>query len=243
MNNKAKYVIEMDYIINSIKNAIKKLYYYIYNKTKNNNNTLTLSINDDDKILIVSPHPDDESIGCGGILSQYGSQCDILLMTDGRYGNPEWTQEYTISVRRKEFETAMESVGVKKLFYANAEDSHLSRHVKLPQILWTEYRYVFVPNRYEDHPDHRMTFQVIRSKLRWAVKRPILVEYEVWTPLIKPNKYFAMDAELVEKKCSLISNYACQLRHINYIDRIIGLNKYRGMVCYLEYAEAYKIFK
>ena len=42
-----------------------------------------------DKILIVSPHPDDETIGCGGLLAKYGPQCDILMLTDGRLGNIE----------------------------------------------------------------------------------------------------------------------------------------------------------
>ena len=46
-----------------------------------------MKINQDDKILIVAPHPDDESIGMGGFLSLYGPQCDVLLVTDGRKGH------------------------------------------------------------------------------------------------------------------------------------------------------------
>lgn len=40
-----------------------------------------------DRILVIAPHADDESIGCGGMLSLYGPQCDILLLTDGRKGH------------------------------------------------------------------------------------------------------------------------------------------------------------
>ena len=38
-----------------------------------------LVINENDRILIVSPHPDDESIGCGGVMSLYRGHCDVLL--------------------------------------------------------------------------------------------------------------------------------------------------------------------
>ena len=46
-----------------------------------------LVIKETEKILIVAPHPDDESIGTGGLLSLYSNQCDVIVMTDGRYGN------------------------------------------------------------------------------------------------------------------------------------------------------------
>ena len=48
-----------------------------------------LVIKETEKILIVAPHPDDESIGTGGLLSLYSNQCDVIVMTDGRYGNTE----------------------------------------------------------------------------------------------------------------------------------------------------------
>ena len=71
----------------------------------------SLRFSEKDKILIVAPHPDDETIGCGGILTLYGSQCDVVLLTDGRLGKPEnsdLTEEQTATVRHKEFVSVME---------------------------------------------------------------------------------------------------------------------------------------
>lgn len=52
-------------------------------------NCMEFVIDKEDKILIVAPHPDDESIGCGGLLALYGKQCDVRLLTDGRRGKSE----------------------------------------------------------------------------------------------------------------------------------------------------------
>ena len=48
------------------------------------------------KCLLIAPHPDDESIGCGGIMNLYPSCFDIVCLTHGNN-----------SVRHEEFEKAM----------------------------------------------------------------------------------------------------------------------------------------
>ena len=48
--------------------------------------TLPIVIDSEDKIAIIAPHPDDECIGVGGILSLYPELCDVFVLTDGRYG-------------------------------------------------------------------------------------------------------------------------------------------------------------
>lgn len=60
-----------------------------------------------DKICILAPHADDESIGCGGLLAKYGSQCDVILLTDGRLNGNGNTPEETVKIREAEFAAVM----------------------------------------------------------------------------------------------------------------------------------------
>jgi len=49
------------------------------------------------KILIVACHPDDEVLGCGGVIQKHieqGDIVDILIMTEAP--SPEWSNEYRL---------------------------------------------------------------------------------------------------------------------------------------------------
>ena len=44
------------------------------------------------KVLIISPHADDEILGCGGFISKYSKhnyQIDVLILTNANKGAPE----------------------------------------------------------------------------------------------------------------------------------------------------------
>ena len=95
---------------------------------------MKLAIDRDDRILVVAPHPDDETLGCGGLLALYGTQCDVLVMTDGRYGrSPERKtipDEEMISIRYGEIEKALAIAKVNRLYKLDIEDGHLDRNRK-----------------------------------------------------------------------------------------------------------------
>ena len=39
-----------------------------------------MDINENDRILIIAAHPDDEILGCGGLLSKYSNQVEIAII-------------------------------------------------------------------------------------------------------------------------------------------------------------------
>lgn len=197
-----------------------------------------IKINRDDKILIVAPHPDDESIGMGGFLSLYGPQCDVLLVTDGRKGHKGTVEDVDefILKRKQEVKSACQIANVHDLFFLNIEDrTTLKNKSKVKNFDISKYTYIFIPNRNETHIDHCVLYSIFKRKLTGKQK---LLEYEVWTPMSKTNMYLDI-SDVVEKKKEMISQHKSQLVDCDYVNRALALNYYRGMYYHCEYAEVY----
>lgn len=67
---------------------------------------------------MIAPHPDDESIGCGGLIARL---CDLrqpvaaVLLTDGAMSHPaseRWPQSARVALRLAEFHAALRALGV-----------------------------------------------------------------------------------------------------------------------------------
>ena len=204
------------------------------------NNALKISNND--RILIVAPHPDDETIGCGGILALYGPQCDILLLTDGRLGKPEgsdYTEEKTAAVRQAEFETVMEFFRVNSHRELRVPDSMLGSSADaVAAVDLRKYDYIFVPNRNERHPDHKTAYEIIKKLHEKQKSNAALIEYEVWSPIIAANRFLDISA-VMDVKIEGLIKYESQTASIDYEALAKGLNMYRGAPHHVQYCEAY----
>ena len=202
---------------------------------------MELKINPRDKILVLSPHPDDESIGCGGFLLKYAKQCDVILLTDGAKGNREWPEEKTKRVRHKEFKTVMASLGIQEWKALGIPDLTLDQHINcLRSLNLKKYRYILVPNREETHSDHKIIYGALKKEIKRLKLQTRILEYEVWTPILYPTHHIDI-SELIDKKTELIQLYECPLMHIDYDKRIKALNYYRGIHYNCGYAECYKL--
>lgn len=198
-----------------------------------------LQFEKNDRILVLAPHPDDEVIGCGGLIAKYASQIDVIVLTDGRYSNPSWTEKKTIETRKNEFVEAMKMAKVNSYEMLGIEDSKLSENFeKFKQIDFSKYSHIFIPNKNEFHPDHKIVYDFIkRSNIKDMTD---IVSYEVWTPLVNPESYININKEY-QIKGELISYYKSQLISVDYVSYILGLNHYRGLPLRQEYLESYNV--
>lgn len=194
------------------------------------------------RALVLAPHPDDESIGCGGTIrriTRSGGTVDVVYLTDGAGGFREGDGASPRDVielratRRREGEVACQRLGVRKIEFFDAQDGELNRRLdlapRLGALLRTgEYEVVFCPWPFDDHDDHRAAFRIWRAAL---TATPVAVEtwlYEVWSPLLA-NRVVDITAE-VEAKREAIRAHESQLACRDYESVGLALARYRSVL-------------
>lgn len=197
-----------------------------------------------EKVLVLAPHMDDETIGCGGTLALHarrGAQITVMFLTDGRNGSSEINalygeerqrrQQELIEIRTTEARAALQRLGVDRMICLDAEDGALSRCAwaaeKLREVLLKlRPEIVYVPFYLEEHADHRAASQVLLDAAAGASLEFQCAGYEVWTPLF-PNCLVRIDASVGVKQQAL-QEYRSQLRQCDYLHASIGLNAHRS---------------
>jgi LmbE family N-acetylglucosaminyl deacetylase len=126
-------------------------------------------------MMVVGAHPDDETLGFGGVLARYareGVETFVLSATRGQrgrhfgqlFGSPEHPGARPLGeIRERELRAAGEALGVREVLFLNYEDSLLDgadpgaviadlvrelRRVRPPVVL------TFAPDGAYGHPDH-----------------------------------------------------------------------------------------
>jgi LmbE family N-acetylglucosaminyl deacetylase len=125
------------------------------------------------KVLAMSAHPDDETLGCGGTLLKHraaGDEISWLIATQGH--EPQWTAEV---LRRKaaEVENVARAYGVKKIFRLEKPAARLET---VPQaelmdmirraVEESRPEVVYLVHRGDVHSDHRALFSAAAAVLK-----------------------------------------------------------------------------
>ena len=198
---------------------------------------MPLELIDNEKILVVAPHPDDESIGCGGVLSLYRGHCDVLLVTDGY--REDLDNKDISELRVQEFVKATDYFEVCNRICLHIHEQRIRDFKdKFLDVDYNKYKYILVPNRYEIHKDHADVYNaVIRALKKKSCKAEVL-EYEVWTAIRFPNVKVDITPVVEEKKKAILLHES-QIKDLDYVGMIIGLNAYRGKGHGCDYAEVF----
>jgi LmbE family N-acetylglucosaminyl deacetylase len=184
------------------------------------------------KVLVFVPHPDDESLGCGGTLARLALLCSVkvVLVTDGSGagGLPDGAG----AVRQAEFVRALACLGVTDSMQLNQPDGAFESSSALMhrvQQLLNEYKpdWVFLPSPLDYHRDHVRIAAFLEPLCRRAASVEQLLFYEVWAPV--PATHVVDITDHVEVKRLAIAEHATAMVCGDYQRAVDGLNNYRGL--------------
>lgn len=200
------------------------------------------NIKPSDRILVVAPHPDDESIGCGGLMLKYGAQCDVLILTDGRKGydsSVQTDEEGLVKQRALELRNATNLAGITSIYMLGIPDGKLLEQAdKVYSFDIKPYDSIFVPNHLERHKDHAPILKIFERMNRNQKAKARIYEYEVWSPIASPTDVLNLEG-LMEQKLEMVHQYQSQIRFLDYEGMTEALNRYRGAGQKIQYAEVY----
>lgn len=189
-----------------------------------------LDISNDDRILVVAPHPDDECCGPGGVLLLYPKQCDVLVLTDGRQGQGNIIPDELKKIRQRELSDEMNYLGINNYRILEIEDGTLFSHTDcMSDISLKVYTKIFVTGCHDAHPDHKAACISLRNAiLRQELGSKLeCYAYEVHTPLQDPTHFLDITS-LLETKLNLIRYHKSQLQELPYDLLAKQCSLYRG---------------
>ncbi|MAV65093.1 MAG: GlcNAc-PI de-N-acetylase [Candidatus Marinimicrobia bacterium] len=217
------------------------------------------------KILIISAHPDDETLGCGATVSKLNKEGHIskaIFLTDGVSSRDNKNTKIEAINRKKCANDACRILGIKKKKFYNFPDNSLDTVPKLTlnkviekEILKFKPNLIFTHDSNDLNIDHRIVCEATIVATRFYKTKHEIMSYEVLSSTdlgfhsneynFKPNVFF--DAKkTIKNKISALKKYKNELRkfpHPRSLEGTLILSRYRGMFASLEYAEGFKLIK
>lgn len=146
--------------------------------------------------MIFSPHQDDETLGCGGVIAlkcRSNVPMQVVFLTDG--GKAEMgdrSAHEVVALRQREAELALSILGVSsaQIHFLQQPDGELQtlsptqQQAVVAQLTQLLQHYqpeeVYVPHRSDPHPDHTATYRLVKQAIDEAHLTVDWFEYPIW---------------------------------------------------------------
>lgn len=217
------------------------------------------------KSLIVSPHPDDETLGCGGTILKHkalGDETYWLIMTniDENHGwDVKKVRERQSTIKKVSSMYGFQSTykldfATTKLDTISINDLIIGISKVINEVIPT---IIYVPNRSDIHTDHQVTFKAVVSctkSFRYPFIKKILMyeclsetEFSLALPenVFIPNVFVDI-TDFFKEKIEIMKVYDTEIMKAPYprnLDVIESLAKYRGSRIGKKYAEAFMLLE
>ena len=191
-------------------------------------------------MVVVAPHPDDETVGVGGVMAMHAMAGDVVsavVVTDGgasRAGG--WSRADMVARRECELQSAAEILGVKHLACLRLPEGHweaaeAERHLAP---LLVDAHLIYAPSCVDYHPEHMGVARVVANLVR---PRQTVRIYEVGVPLTPVLANLVADIRSVAtRKASALAVFTTQMATIAPLQR---LSRYRSRLYGMSAVEVY----
>lgn len=230
-----------------------------------------MSTSEQNQVLVVAAHPDDEVLGCGGTIARHadaGDHVQVLIVAEGatsRQSQRDRAQcNDQLSLLGKAAQMAGSILGAEGVELLDFPDNRLDSLDRLDLIKQIEDRidryqpqFVYLHHVGDVNIDHRRLHEAVVTACRptpgHCVKR--LLSFEVpssteWqppgsAPLFSPN-WFVDISEQWQRKCDALKVYASEMRpwpHARSLKALEHLARWRGSQVGVEAAEAFSLLR
>ncbi len=217
------------------------------------------------KVLVVAPHPDDETLACGGTILKHKKQGHIInwLIVTGISEEAGYPAA-SVSTRNKEIETVAGMYDFDNIINLRLPTTMLDT---LPMadlvksigdvIHETQPEIVYLPYRGDVHTDHKIVFDAVVSCTKWfrhkSIKRVLAYETISETDFginpdnngFKPNVFIDISNHL-ERKIEIFKVYSSEVGSFPFPrseQSIRALAAMRGVTAGFEAAEAFMLLR
>jgi N-acetylglucosamine malate deacetylase 1 len=217
-----------------------------------------------ERILIIASHPDDEVLGCGGVMARHaaaGDEVHVVVMTRGV---EELFGAELIARTREELAAAHSVIGVKTAtfldFPAPKLDMvpvHQLADALLGQLRKIQPDVLYIPHQGDLHSDHKATYwaALVAARPAGGTSPSRVLCYETlseteWGAPTSAEAFvptvFVNIAEYIPTKLRAMACYKTQLQappHPRSLKAIEALAVYRGAAASLAAAEAFVLVR
>lgn len=179
-------------------------------------------------VLVVAPHPDDETIGCGGAIARHvlaGDALTVVVATSGEATGGGGAA--AAAAREAECRAACTALGCGEPVFLRLPDGGLTGAVDALAAGLRRHAgdaaLVYTPALLDPHPDHRAANLAVAAARLGAE----VLGYEVWSPA---SVDVVLDVGSVwDRKQLALRCYPVALQSVDYLGATAGLTAYRGI--------------
>jgi LmbE family N-acetylglucosaminyl deacetylase len=175
-----------------------------------------------ERVLVLSPHPDDEVIGMGATITRYlesGARVCVAYLTDGAGIGDD--RDGVALQRRAEAERVGRAWGIDQVFWEEPDTQLSSRPETVARMCGLLERLkpesIFLPSFFDGHFDHFATNLILADAFRSTETAEVTVHgYEVWDALPFPNWIVETTSQLA-RKVEVMRLYETPLRTTDFV--------------------------